>query len=345
MKRKALAIFTVLALVVGSFSGCGAKPADAPAAPAAPAAEEKVVIKLGHVEPEDRSTHKACVEFKDYVEAQSGGNITVEIYPNGQLGNDRQMVEAVTLGTIQLTIPATSVLTTYDQKFGVLDMPFVFNDADTAFKALDGDLGKTLDAILPTVGLMNLGYGYNGARSMSNNVHPINEPKDLKGMKMRVMESPVFIDLFKTLGANPTPMAFGEVYTGLQQGTVEAQENSPSLVYSMKFNEVQKYYSLTGHVQGILAYIVNKDWFEALAADQQKIVTEGARKFLVESQRQKELDDTAMFLDKLAAGGMIINEITPENHQKFVDALKPMYETYSEKIGKDMFDIVAKYNQ
>lgn len=347
MKRKLMAGFVVLAMIIGSFSGCGAKPADAGAtAPAAPAAvEEKVVIKLGHVEPEDRSTHKATVEFKKYVEEQSGGTISVEIYPNGQLGGDRQMLESVALGTIQMTIPSTSVLTTYDPQFGALDMPFIFNDVETAFKALDGDVGQKLDAILPTVGLKNLGYSYNGARSMSNNVHPINEPKDLAGIKMRVMESPVFIDLFKALGANPTPMSFGEVFTALQQGTVDAQENSPSLVYSMKFNEVQKYYSLTGHVQGILANVINDKFFTSLSEEQQKIVQEGATKFLVQGQRQMEIDDTAMFLTKLADGGMIINEITPENHQKFVEALKPMYEKYSKEIGQDMFDMIAKHNQ
>lgn len=348
MKRKALAIITVLAMIMGMFSGCGAKPADASAAAAAPtapaASEEKVVIKLGHVEPEDRSTHKAAVEFKKYVEEQSGGKITVEIYPNGQLGGDRQMVESVALNTIQMTIPSTSVLTTYTPKFGVLDMPFIFKDEQAAFAALDGEVGKTLDAFLPPVGLKNLGYNYNGARNISNNVKPINEPADLKGIKMRVMESPVFIDLFKALGANPTPMSFGEVFTALQQGTVDAQENSASLVYSMKFNEVQKYYSITGHVQGILAVVINDKFFNGLPADQQKIVQEGARKYLIEGQRQMEIDDTSMFIKKLADSGMIINEITPENHQKFVDALKPMYEKYSKEIGQDMFDMVAKYN-
>ena len=347
MKRKALAIFMVLAIVIGSLSGCS-KPSDANASEAAisPAeSEEKVIIKLGHVEPEDRSTHKATLEFKKYVEEQSGGKISVEIYPNGQLGGDRQMLESVALGTIQMTIPSTSVLTTYDPKFGILDMPFIFNDVDTCFKALDGDVGQTLDVILPTVGMKNFGYSYNGARSMSNNLRPINSPEDLVGIKMRVMESPVFIDLFKHLGANPTPMSFGEVFTALQQGTVDAQENSPSLVYSMKFNEVQKYYSLTDHVQGILANVINDKFFTSLPADQQKIVQEGAIKFLVQKQRQLEIDDTEMFLQKLVDSGMIINEITPENHQKFVDALKPMYEKYSKEIGQEKFDMIEKQNQ
>lgn len=356
MKKNVLAILLVMVMILAAFSGCSPKPAEvaAPAAPADPAAttsapaaaaDEKFVIKLAHVEPEDRSTHEACVEFKDYVEKESNGSVTVEIYPNGQLGGDRQMIESVALNTIQMTIPATSVLTTYSPKFGILDMPFVWNDENAAFAGLDGEVGQTLDAFLPAVGLKNLGYGYNGARHISNNVKPINEPSDLKGIKMRVMESPVFIDLFNTLGANATPMSFGEVFTGLQQGTVDAQENSASLVYSMKFNEVQKYYSTTGHVQGILAFIINDDFFNGLSANQQKIVQEGARTYLVEGQRQKEVDDTAKFMKMLADGGMIINEVSPENHAKFVETLKPMYVKYSEKIGQDMFDMVNKYNK
>lgn len=356
MKKNVFAILLILVMILAAFTGCSAKATDTGAAPAAPAdpaaqteapaaAEEKVVIKLGHVEPEDRSTHIACVEFKDYVEKESNGSVTVEIYPNAQLGGDRQMIESVTLNTIQMTIPATSVLTTYSPKFGVLDMPFVFNDEKAAFAALDGEVGQTLDALLPAVGLKNLGYGYNGARHISNNVKPINEPSDLKDIKMRVMESPVFIDLFNTLGANATPMSFGEVFTALQQGTVDAQENSASLVYSMKFNEVQKYYSTTGHVQGILAMIINDEFFNSMSANQQKIVSEGARTFLVEGQRQKEVDDTAKFMKLLADGGMIINEVSPENHAKFVETLKPMYEKYSKEIGQDMFDMVNKYNK
>lgn len=335
MKKQALTIVTALAMALGAFQ------VTAPVAQA----EKNVVIKLGHVEPEDRSTHMAALEFKKYVEEKSAGKLTVEIYPNGQLGGDRQETEAVALGTLQMTIPATSVLTTYSPKFGILDMPFIFKDVNAAFAALDGEIGASLDSYLTPVGLKNLGYSYNGARSITNSKNPINEPADLEGIKMRVMESPVFIDMFKALNANPTPMSFGEVFTGLQQGTVDGQENSPSLVYSMKFNEVQKYYSMTNHVQGILANLINEDFFNNLSEEHQKIVSDGARMYLVERQRQMELDDTAMFLQKLEDSGLIINEISPENHQKFVDALQPMYEKYTEKIGNDMFEVVAKYNQ
>jgi tripartite ATP-independent transporter DctP family solute receptor len=284
------------------------------------------------------------LKFQQYVHDQTNGEVEVKIFPNGQLGGDRQETEAVALGTLQMTIPATAVLTTYSPKFGILDLPFVFKDVDATFAALDGELGADLDKYLLKVGLRNLGYGYNGARSITTGTKPIEEPADLKGIKMRVMESPVFIDMFKALDANPTPMSFGEVYTGLQQGTVDGQENSPSLVYSMKFNEVQKYYSLTNHVQGILAMLINEKFYNSLKPEHQKVVSEGARKFLVEAQRQMELDDTSLFLEKLADAGLIINEITPENHQKFVAAMNPLYAKYKKTLGQDMFNLVDKYN-
>ncbi|WZL72523.1 DctP family TRAP transporter solute-binding subunit [Clostridiaceae bacterium 35-E11] len=338
--KKSLAVVLMVSLLLSLVVGCSKKEEVA-------TTEEpkQIVIKVGHIEAEDRSTHRATLEFEKYVEEQSNGQIDVQIYPNGQLGGDRQMTEAVALGTIQMTMPSTSVLTTYDAKFGVLDMPFIFNNEQAGFNALDGELGTKLNDLLTPVGLHNFGYNYNGARHISNNVRPINEPNDLKGIKMRVMESPVYIDLFKYLGANPTPMSFGEVFTGLQQGTVDGQENAASLVYATKFQEVQKYYSLTGHSYGYLAVLINDKFYKGLPEDIQKIVADGTKKYLIDYQRDIELKDTDLYIEKLKEAGMEINTITPENHAKFVEALKPMYEKYKQEIGQDMFDLVAKYNE
>ncbi|SDP64232.1 DctP family TRAP transporter solute-binding subunit [Desulforhopalus singaporensis] len=303
-------------------------------------AEKKKVIKIGHIVSEATAVHRACVAFENYVEAESGGSIDVQIFPNGQLGGDLQLTEAVALGTIQVAIPSTAVLTAYDPVFGLLDLPFIFADVYAGFNALDGELGSKLDNILMSVGIKNLGYSYNGARCMSNNVRPITEPADLKGIKMRVMESPVFIDMFKYLGANPTPMSFGEVFTGLQQGTIDGQENAPALVYASRFNEVQKYYSLTNHVQSYIANLINADFFDNLSNDQQKVVLSGAEKYLVTQQRADEINDNIETVAKLVETGMEVNEITPGNMNKFMDALKPMHEKYQGKFGQEWFDLL-----
>lgn len=345
--KKLLAILLMVTLVLSLATGCAKKEeaTTSTTSDTQTTEEKKIVIKLGHVEAEDRSTHQAALEFEKYVEQQSNGKVDIEIYANGQLGGDRQMTEAVALGTLHMTLPATSVLTTYNPKFGVLDMPFIFKDEQAGFKALDGEVGAAFNEILESVGFYNLGYNYNGARHMSNSKRPINEPNDLKGLKMRVMESPVYIDLFKALGANATPMSFGEVFTALQQGTVDGQENAASLVYAMKFHEAQKYYSLTGHTYSYLAVLINDKFYKGLPEDIRKIVADGAQKYLIDYQRNMEISDTDKYMSKLKEEGMLINEITPENHEKFVEAVKPMYDKYKAEIGQDMFDLVQKYNQ
>ncbi|MGE5632280.1 MAG: DctP family TRAP transporter solute-binding subunit [Caulobacteraceae bacterium] len=341
--KKLITIVLMVTLVFSLTTGCAKKEASTTNTGAS--GGDKIVIKLGHVEAEDRSTHKAALEFEKYVEEQSNGRVDVQIYANGQLGGDRQMTEGVALGTIQMTLPATSVLTTYSPRFGVLDMPFIFKNEQAGFKALDGEVGAMFNKILESKGLYNLGYNYNGARHMTNSKRAINEPNDLKGLKMRVMESPVYIDLFKYLGANATPMSFGEVFTALQQGTVDGQENPVSLIYAMKFHEAQKYLSLTGHTYSYLAVLINDKFYKGLPEDIRKIVTDGAQKYLIDYQRNLEISDTDKYLSKLKEAGIQVNEITPENHEKFVEAVKPMYEKYKAEIGQDMFDLVEKYNQ
>lgn len=301
-------------------------------------------LRVGHVEPEERSTHRALLEFKKEVEEQSNGSITIELHPNGSLGGDVQLTESVAMGTLDMALPATSVLVTYSPEFGILDMPYLFLNAEYGFAAMDGEVGQHFDAILENVGIKNLGYSYNGLRSLTNSVRPVNTPADLKGMKVRVMESPVFIDFFETLGANATPMSFNELFTGLQQGTVEAQENPPSLIYSNKFYEVQKYLSLTEHVNNFLAFIMNKNKFDSLSADQQAVIEKAAENY-VKLQRQMEVEDTDKSVQDLANAGLAVNEVSEENKQVFKDALKPMYEKYSKEFGQELFDLAEKYNK
>lgn len=307
-------------------------------------AAEKFTIRIAHIEAEDRSTHKALLKFKEYVEKESGARLDVKILPNGQFGGDKASIEGVELGTIHMSLPAVSVLTSYDERFGLLDMPFLFKSEKAIFDSLDNELGALYNEILDSKGFHNLGYNYNGPRSISNNTRPINEPDDLKGVRVRVMENPVFIDMFKALGANPTPMAFGEIFTGLQQGTVSGQENAPSLVYASRFYEVQKYYSLTSHTYSMMAILMNKEHFNKLPADIQKILKDGADTWLIKHQRELESSETADYVKRLGEKGMQVNEISPENKIKFVEAVQPVYTKNEPKIGKDLFELIKKYN-
>jgi len=344
MKKYLSLILMVVAISVFAF-GCSKSSTEGSADVTKEDSKESVSLQVGHVEPEDRSTHQALLEFKKEVETESNGSITIEIHPNGALGGDVQLTESVAMGTLDMALPATSVLVTYSPEFGILDMPYLFSNTENAFAAMDGEVGERFNGMLEEVGIKNLGYSFNGLRSITNSVRPINEPADLKGMKVRVMESPVFIDFFETLGANATPMSFNELFTGLQQGTVEAQENPPSLIYSNKFYEVQKYLSLTEHVNNFLAFIMNKDLYDSLSAEQQGVITKAAENY-VTLQREMELADTDKYVGLLnTEGGLEVNEVSVENKQKLRDALEPMYEKYRGEFGQELFDLCEQYNK
>ena len=344
--KKLLFLILVVLMSILMLAACSSKDTtgEQPADNGQASTPQTYTIKIGSVSSEDLPEVKAANEFKKFVEEQSKGAIKVEVYPNGSLGGDEQMAEAVSLGTLDMVLTTTSVLTTYDKQFGILDMPFAFSSTDKAFAAVDGDLGQYLNTSLEEkAGIVNLGYMLNGVRHMVNNTKPINSPEDLKGLKMRVMNSPVYISMFKALGANPTPMAFTEVYTALQQKTVDGFECSANFIYDMKFYEVQKYFSLDAHTVSFLCAAINKDKYDSLPDDLKTIVDEGAKKYFVDYERQISVDEDSGYIDKLKEAGMEVNEITPENHQKFVDAVAPMYTEYEKELGTPVFDLLRKY--
>lgn len=336
--KKFLKVAILMTLTGTLLVGCGG-PGDQKAG-----AGKDTTIKIGHVEPENRSTHQALVHFKETVEKDTKGSVKVEIYPNGALGGDVQLTEAVATGSLDAALPSTSVLTAYADDFGVLDMPYLFTSSEAAFNAMDGEVGDYFTKKLAEKGLVNLGYTYNGPRSTTTNVRPIVKPADLQGIKMRVMESPIFIDYYKTLGANPTPMSFTEVYTGLQQGTVDAEENPPSLILANKFFEVQKYLSLDEHTHNFLAFIMNKGKFDSLSKEQQDALVKAAKAY-VKEQRDMELKDNGEAIKKLQEAGMQVNSLTAEEKAAFRTALSSMYDTYRNKFGNDIFAKAEKYNK
>lgn len=353
--KKNLVTLLAVGLFAVTLAACGGKTQESDAGAAqtekagetqqeAAVAGDAVVLKIGHVEPEDRSTHKALLNFKKNVEERSGGSLKIDIFPNGALGGDVQLTESVAMGSLDMALPSTSVLTAYSEEFGVLDMPYLFTSSKAAFDALDNEVGAYLSEKVVQNGIDILGYSYNGPRSTTTNTGAIEKPEDLKGVKMRVMESPIFIDFYKTLGANPTPMSFTELYTGLQQGTVEAQENPPSLTFANKFYEVQKYSTIDEHVHNFLAFIINDAKFQSLSEDQKTILKEEAKNY-VEEQRNMELEDNEKAIKDLETeGGLQTNILSEDQKKAFKEALVPMYEKYESQFGKELFDMCEKYN-
>lgn len=306
--------------------------------------DDSYTIRISHLVPEEQSSHVALETFKEKLESESDGRLTVELYPNGQLyGSDREAIEAVQLGNVDMTLPAVAPLASFNEKFMVFDLPFLFNTNEAAYKALDGELGQELLADLESDNLKGLVFGENGFRHTSNNEGPIESPEDLDGLKLRTLENPLHTDTFKAFGANASPFAFGELYTALQQNTYDAMECPISLYYTNKFYEVQDYLTLTGHVYAATILLMNNDFYDELPEDLQELVMEASEEFRDEQREIAQKQDVE-FLDKLKENGMQVNELTEEQKDVFREAAKSVYDEYVPKIGEDLVNKALEAN-
>ena len=301
-------------------------------------------IKIGSVGNDQHPSTLALNEFKKYVEEKSAGQIEVSLHINASLGGDKEMTEAMQLGTLEAAIIGSSILATFSQSFNIFEFPFLFKDDVTAKKLIDGELGEILDKDLQKQDLRIVGWGVNGFRHSTNNRGPIKAPADMKGLKIRTMENPIHIATFKAFGANPTPMNFGELYTALAQKTVDAMECPLNLIYTPKFYEVQKYLSLTGHLYAVAPLTMGEVFFQSLPADLQQIVMEGG-KIYAEKQRKGTVDEEAQMLVLLQESGMIANELTPAEQEEFKKLCGPIYQEFEGRVGKELLQMVVDANK
>lgn len=278
--------------------------------------------------------------FKNFMEGRSGGKIKVEIYDNSVLGGDEAMLEQVAQNSLQITTPMVGGLLSYNEEFGAVELPFLFASSDQAISAMEGAVGDYYkNALDPSTGLAIAGYYYNGARSMTNNKHPITCVDDCKGLKMRVMNSDVYIKLMEALGANPTPISWGELYTAMQQGTVDGQENPPSTIYPSGFAEVQKYFSQTEHVYGYAAIVVNSEFYHGMDADTRALFDEGIE-LLVSIANEAELELGEAYIAKMAEAGMECNTIDPDKKQEFIDATASVRDSYRSVYSSELWAVL-----
>ncbi|MDR2132355.1 MAG: TRAP transporter substrate-binding protein [Clostridiales Family XIII bacterium] len=349
---KKAAVWLLALCMVFAFAACGgggsgsgsesetAGEGEATAEGGEEAAVEPLVIKAGHVETEESPLGQSFIKFEEWIEAESGGAIQVDVYANGELGGDRQVFEAVNLGTVQLTVGGNGALTQYDEKFALMGLPFVFDDKEKENAAMTGAFGDRLIDWLADYGFKCFGFQYDGARSISNNKRPINTVADMEGLKIRVMDSDFYVRLFQLFGANPTPMSFTEIYTALSQGTVDGQDNPPSLTYDSKFTEVQKYYSLTRHIYAESPILANLEWWNGLTEEQRSILSEGIETWLHSWQRETAMSLEDEYVQKIRDAGVEVNELSPEGLQSFKDAAQPIYAEYQEKLGDVYTDLL-----
>lgn len=302
-------------------------------------------IRISHVLAEDHPTNTTLIDiFKPEVEKNSNGKLKVEIYPNAQLGSDRQAIESVSLNTLEMSIPGGPVLSGFYEPFMIFDLPFIFDDRDAVYAAMDGELAKKAGEGLLDQNIMILGIGENGFRHITNNKRPIYTPEDLNGMKIRTMENPLHIAAFKGMGSNPTPIAFGELFTALQQKTVDAQENPLAIIHTSKFYEVQNYLTLSGHVFANCPYIISKEFYEGLSPELQEVLTNAVDKTVI-AQRKRLKDLELTYIEDLKAAGMKINDLTPEQRQLFVNKSKPAFDMFEKKFGDELIILAESYNK
>lgn len=283
-------------------------------------------------------------KFADLLAESSGGKIKVRLFPGGTLGGDLQTVSALQGGTLDITVLNSGILAAQAPDFAMLDFPFLFNNVEEAHAVIDGPVGQKLAAQLDSKGLVSLGYWDLGFRHLTNSKHPVTKIEDMQGLKVRVIQSPIYLETFNALGANPVAMAFPEVYTGLEQRTIDGQENPFTVIEGNKFYEVQKYLSVTGHIFNPQSLIIGQKTWNRLNDDEKALIRDAAAKA---QQYQREV--TAKSMDTARsnlAEHIAINDISPAEMDRFREKVKPVVDKFSQTVDaglvKTMYEEIAK---
>jgi tripartite ATP-independent transporter DctP family solute receptor len=304
--------------------------------PAAAQTVMKINISIG----KDSHQGVGIDTFAKEVEQCTKGRYKIETFYAGSLGGERESIESVQLGTQALTLTSTGPVPNFVPEARILDIPFLFRDKAHARAVLDGPIGMDILKKFEAKGFKALAWGDNGIRNMTNSKRDVNTPEDLKGLKMRTMENPVHIAAYKALGIVTTPMAFPEVFTALQQGTVDGQENPLSVIMAAKFDQVQKHVSLTGHVYSPAVFLMNKAMFDKLGPDDQKCFVESAKIGGAANRARVDADD-ARGVEYLRSKGVTVIENVDK--AKFIAAMAPALAEFEKQFGKANIDAIRNY--
>ena len=280
-------------------------------------------------------------KFAEIVKEKSGGKIDVRLFPGGVLGGDVQTVSALQGGVVEMLVLNAGILASNVKDFGAVDLPFLFNSGEEADKVMDGPFGKSLTDKLPATGLVGLAYWELGFRNLTNNRHPVAKLEDIKGLKIRTLQSPIPIELFNSLGANAVPLPYTELYTALETGTVDGQENPFANIINAKFYEVQKYLTVTRHQYNPQIVLISKKFWDGLN-DEEKAVLLLAAVEARDFQRKVSREADAKALEEIKSTGMQVTELSPEETQKLRDAVKPLIDKFSANIGADTVSLLFK---
>jgi tripartite ATP-independent transporter DctP family solute receptor len=294
------------------------------------------LIRFGYGLNEQSNQGRAVKVFAQEVEKASGGKMKVRAIGAAALGSDVQMQQALIGGAQEMMVGSTATLVGITKEMAIWDTPFLFNNAKEADVVLDGPTGQKVMDKLQDKGLVGLAYWENGFRNLTNNKQPVNKLEDLSGIKLRVMQNNVFLESFKTLGANAIPLPFSELFTALETKTVDVQENPYNTILSSKFYEVQKYLTVTNHVYSPWIVTVSKKWWDGLSKAEQKILLDAAKKSR-DFERQDTRAEAAKALTDLKAKGMQINELSPAEANRMRSQLTRVNASIATNVGMDLW--------
>jgi len=296
----------------------------------ATAVQAQTVLKIGYTATNDSHYGVAANVFGEELAKRTNGRYKLQQFPSSALGGEREMIEAVQLGTQDLVITSTGPVGNFVADTRLFDIPFLFRDYDHARKVLDGPIGQAVLKKFPGKGLIGLAWLENGFRHVTNSKHPVNGPEDLKGLKIRTMENKVHMEAFKTLGALPTPMAMNELFTALQQGTVDGQENPVPVILSNKLYTVQKNVSLTGHVYSPAMLLMSPEIWNKLSEADRGAFLESAKLAVVANRKRVNDDENKGIATIKAAGVNVVEKVDIAPFQK---AVTPAYAVYAKEFG------------
>lgn len=299
-----------------------------------------VTLKLGHIADPQNPYAQGAEKFGQLVKAKTNGSVDIKIFPSSQLGNQRDLIEGLTFGTVDMTLTSTAVYGNFVPEVGAFDLPFIFRDIDHIYKVLD-TIGMETAKLGEARGIKTLCMMENGMRHMTNNRQPIRVPADMKGLKIRVMEQPIYIAMMKLLDASPTPMSFGEIYTSLQKGVIDGQENPLAHICTSRFYEVQKYVSLTAHTYSAEPMLISLNAWKKLSPEQQAAVQEAATEATTwQRELCRGLDKEYMDLINNSGKSKVNDDV---DLKAFAEATKDTWKIFADKVkgGQTLIDSIV----
>ena len=301
-------------------------------------AQAETTLNLGFVGGAQAPEAIAMGQFAEEVKEKTGGRIEIRLQGGGALGGDREVIEGVQLGTVDMTVVSTSIVVNFDPSFAIFDIPFLFRDFDHAQAVLDGQIGQQILDELPQKGLVGLAFGGMGFRQLTNNERPVKTAADSEGLKIRTQQNDMHIAVWRELGVLPTPMAIPEVYTALQQGVVDGQENPVGAIINNRFGEVQKYLSMTDHAFTPLVLLVSPSVYDGLSDEDKAVFKEAAKNAMARNRKEVEAVLTSG-IDTLKSQGMTV--VTDVDKASFRSKLDGLYAEFAKTFGQERLDAIA----